>query len=180
METKARLGWGVLRILGMVYAILGAGFLALGILLSFMPDRDGMLFGLIFGGIGSIFLLLGLAFLLTELRRKRRAQRLVDAGRYLWAQVVEITVQHNVTINGSHPCAVLACYTAPDAVRHMFKSANVRMFRDQSLIGRQVKVSVMCTEQRKRSCKPSLSELFALFRCKIFPPFSEKILHLFG
>ena len=56
-----------LWIIGLVYSVLGALFVVLGIVLA-LTLEEGLLFCVIFGGIGLIFLVLGIIFLGVEYR----------------------------------------------------------------------------------------------------------------
>lgn len=140
MERKAKMGWGVLRILGLIYTILGGVFLALGLgLLALLPEQFTLL-GLVFAPIGGLFFLLGVIFLAIEQGKKRRMDALMESGRFVWAEVVDCQCNYNIRINGSHPYQLIARYQAPDGTRHLFRSRNLRMFGARDLIGRTVRV----------------------------------------
>lgn len=143
MEKKARAGIGALRIIGIVYAILGGSFVILGTALAiFLPDWEGGMTGGVFGTIGAIFLILGILFLILELRKKRRADKLLASGRYVWGEVVDCVPNFNVRINGGHPYVVVVRYVDSRGVTHIFKSPGLRIFRDPEMIGRKVKVYI--------------------------------------
>ena len=73
MERKSRIGQSALLIIGLIYTGLGSLFVILGIGLKvLLADDDGLMIGLIFGGIGSIFLILGIVFLIWELLRAKK------------------------------------------------------------------------------------------------------------
>lgn len=141
MERKARLGWGVLRILGIVYTILGSVFLVLGLCLLALLSGEEKLVGIVFAPIGGLFFTLGVVFLTIEQGRKRRMDALIEAGRFVWAEVVDCQCNYNVSFhNGIHPYRLIACYRAPNGTKHLFKSENLRFFGTRDLIGKPVRV----------------------------------------
>lgn len=141
MERKPKLGWGVLRILGTVYTPLGAGFVVLGAVLTLVLPTVDKLLGVIFMQVGTPFLILGLIFLALDNRKKRRMEALVEAGRFVWAEVVDCQPNFGITYhNGIHPYRLTACYAAPDGTKHLFTSPNIRCVGVKDLIGKQVRV----------------------------------------
>ena len=137
MAKKPGVGWGVLKILGLVYTILGAVFLAVGLLVLALTPPP---LGLIFAAIGGVFLPLGLVFLGIELAADRRRKKLVAEGRYVWAEVVNCVVNFQVTYGTGHPSYLMACYRSPDGKQHLFRSQNIKACPGKDLLGKQVKV----------------------------------------
>lgn len=141
MERRAKQGMGALLLIGVIYTILGGIFVALGIgLLLGLREKDIWFIGGIFAGIGSLFLLLGIVFLLIEFARRRRADKLIAAGRYVWGEIVEFVPNYNVTINGRHPYVAVVRHTDGYGTAHIFRSGNLRIYPDPGAVGRQVKV----------------------------------------
>ncbi|MDO5400888.1 MAG: hypothetical protein Q4F17_07905 [Eubacteriales bacterium] len=139
METKVKVGWGALRVLGLIYTPMGAVFLALGVAFwYFLPDIFPL--GLVFSLLGGIFLLLGLVFLIAEHRKKKRMEALIAAGRFVWAEVVDCLCSYNVSFhNGRHPWQIVACYEL-GGQKHLFRSQSLLLPAPRTLIGKQVKV----------------------------------------
>ena len=143
MEKKAKLGMGALLLIGITYTILGGIFVALGVgLLIGLDETDAWFIGAIFAGIGSLFLILGIIFLIIESARKRRADKIIAGGRYVWGEIVEFVPNFNVTINGRHPYIAMVRYSDGYGVTHIFKSGNLRIYPDPAAVGRQVKVYI--------------------------------------
>lgn len=143
MEKKVRFSWGALMIIGLVYTILGTVFTVLGIVLAcILEQSEERMIGLIFGGIGVLFLVLGIVFLILELRKKRRAEKLLEAGRYVWGEVVDCVPNFSVRINGRHPYMVMVQYVDAGGTRHLFRSNSSMKYRNAALCGRKVKVYV--------------------------------------
>ena len=140
---KARLGLNPLFLIGVIYTILGAGFVVLGGALWLgLKERDAALAGIIFVGIGSVFLILGVIFLLVELGKLRRANRLLASGRYIWGEIIDCVPNYNVRINGRNPYVALVRYRDGSGVAHIFKSGSRKLYPDPAILGRQVKVYV--------------------------------------
>ena len=131
-----------MEIIGGVYTLLGAIFAALGLgLFIGLKDEPGRMMGWIFGGIGGIFLILGILFLVITIRKRRVCRRLVESGRFLWAEISDCVPEYNITINGRHPYRIFARYCRGETV-HLFRSEPVRGYPDASLIGQPVRVYV--------------------------------------
>ncbi|MGN1016959.1 MAG: hypothetical protein ACI4PL_08180 [Faecousia sp.] len=144
MEKRAKMGWNALRILGIVYAILGGVFLAVGAVIFFLGDADLELkiVGGVFVLIGGIFGLLGGIFLAVEYGKRKRADRLIASGRYIWGQVVDCQMNYNVRVKGRSPVIFVVKYVDGRGVSHIFRSHGVNTYRDPDYIGKQVKVYV--------------------------------------
>lgn len=143
MEKKAKLGMSALLLIGAVYAVLGGVFVVLGTaLLICLGEQDVRLVGVVFSGIGSVFLLLGILFLTIEGGKKRRANKLLAGGRYVWGEIVELVPNFNVRINNRHPYIAVVRYRDIYGVEHIFRSTNLRIYPDPALTGRKVKVYV--------------------------------------
>ncbi len=120
-------GWTDKGILGFIFSPLGAFFLALGVLLYSVgagnePD-DPLMFLCVFGGMGLIFLLVGLGFLSVDLRRRSAMRRAVDSGDFVMAKIAGVQKRTNVNMGGSHPSVVECHWTNPDTGEtHVFFS----------------------------------------------------------
>ena len=144
MEKRAKLGWNALRILGIVYVILGGVFLAIGIGMLFLgtDELDLKIVGGVFTLLGGIIGLLGGIFLAVEYGKQKRADRLIASGRYLWGQVVDCQMNYNVRVKGRSPVIFVVKYVDGRGVSHIFRSHGVNTYRDPDYIGKQVKVYV--------------------------------------
>ena len=143
MEKRAKLGVNALLLIGIIYAGLGGLFVILGLFFAIgLKDTEAWMIGTIFAGIGGIFLVLGVIFLCLEWRKRRRANRLMAGGRYVWGQIVEFVPNYNVTVNGRHPYIAMVRYADGYGVTHIFKSGSLRIYPDPAAVGRQVKVYI--------------------------------------
>ena len=102
---------------------------------------DLAVIGIVFTAIGSLFLVLGCVFLLIKASRRRRQAALVAENRYIWAQICDITVNRNIQVNGRSPVVFTARYSEGGR-EHLFRSGNIRYYRDERLLGKQVRVYV--------------------------------------
>lgn len=119
------IGWRVVRILGRIYAVLGAAFLAAGMLLGTLVQH---LSGAILMLVGTPFLVIGLVLLAVDCRLEKRRKALIESGRFVWAEVTDCVYNYSVSFhNGIHPYQIIACYAGPDGVRHLFRSQNVAL-----------------------------------------------------
>ena len=144
MERKSKTGLSALLIVGSIFTILGAVFLATGVIIYYaLKEEEGaILFLLIFGGIGLLFFVLGVIFLIVELKKKLRNDKLLGAGNYVMAEVLEVTLNYNVAVNRRHPYIVRCRYQDMYGNVHIFKSRDLFFNPTDLLKDRMVKVYV--------------------------------------
>lgn len=144
MERKSKTGLSALLIVGSIFTILGAVFLATGVIIYYaLKEEEGaILFLLIFGGIGLLFFVLGVIFLIVELKKKLRNDKLLGAGNYVMAEVLEVTLNYNVAVNRRHPYIVRCRYQDMYGNVHIFKSRDLFFDPTDLLKDRMVKVYV--------------------------------------
>lgn len=141
MDQKIKGDKGAVFILGIVYTLLGGIFVIVGaILTAILYEQDARMVGIIFASIGSIFLILGIVFLIIQNCKKKTAQRLMDSGKYLWAEVIELVPNYNVRVNNRHPYVARARYVDGNGTVHIFKSHNLYGYVDESVLHQQVKI----------------------------------------
>ncbi len=129
-------------IIGAVYAVIGSVFGILGgSFLYFGEGGDLSVVGTVFSILGSVFLILGCILLLIKASRQKRQAALVAENRYIWAQICDITVNRNVQVNGRSPVVFTARYSEGGR-EHLFRSGNIRYYRDERLLGKQVRVYI--------------------------------------
>lgn len=92
----------VLNILGIVYLILGAALLAMGVALA--GTEQNLL--LILGSIGLVFFVLGGVFLAIVALRRRQEARLREQGSRILADIVGVRLDRRVSINSRHPFVI--------------------------------------------------------------------------
>lgn len=80
----------------------------------------------IFGGIGSVFFLLGGSFGFVVFRKKRRDQFLRQHGQQVYATFVEVRLNRHVRVNNRHPFQIVSEWVNPvDGETYVFVSDNV-------------------------------------------------------
>jgi len=125
-EKKVKVGLNAVGIVGIVFTIIGAFFLVLGIVMGIglrsEMGFESIVFLFSFGGIGLFFFVLGLTFLITLGNQKKTAQRLLENGNYVVAEIFDISQNYNVSVGNKHPFVVSCKYEAVDGTVHIFKS----------------------------------------------------------
>ncbi len=121
-------GWNALGLVGLVFAPIGLIF----VLISLAMSQAGSMFGdtleagtmlvSIFGGVGGLFLILGLAFLAHELLRRHRLRRAFDDGIRVDAKILGLVPETRVTVNHVHPWVLECAYTDTSGVVHIYRS----------------------------------------------------------
>lgn len=128
METKKKLGWTVYGVLGIIFAPMGLLFAVLGAVLGqaknarWKAPQDPVIFIAVFGGIGGLFLLLGLIFLALDLRRRYLLRRAYESGNRVEAEILGIVEQQNVNMANGRPRMLEAAWTDANGVVHVYRS----------------------------------------------------------
>lgn len=96
----------------------------------------------ILGGIGLLFLLIGVGFLLALYCRTNKKKALMTKGKKLYAEITGGSVNYTYSVNGRHPFRMECRYTDPfNGAVYLYSSGNTWI--DPNLyIGRQVAVYV--------------------------------------
>lgn len=141
-KKKAKIGMGASFIISIVFTLIGATFLPMGIILheTIVDITEQVIFLYTFGGIGIIFLFIGILFLILMLKKKNDVQKLLDNGQYIIAEICEITPNYTVRVNGKHPYVIQCKYEAIDGTVHIFKSRNLFFNPESMLRSTSVKV----------------------------------------
>ena len=141
-----KFGWTVWGIVGLVFAPIGMIFLPIGLAAgrgrSFRVYGDLNMFRYTFIGMGALFLLLGLGFLMIDLRRRHRLRRAYDGGNCVDARIVSVRVIPNVNMNGRHPYVIECAYTDAYGEEHLYQSRYLYSPPREDLIGKTVPVYV--------------------------------------
>lgn len=125
-------------ILGIVFTILGALFVGLGIGLSIFALKEMILMSL----IGLPFLIIGIIFLARVILLKKRQKRLISDGNYLLANISGVQVNYSVNVNGRCPYVVECNYQDLDGTVHIFRSKDIFYDPTNLFTGDMVKVYV--------------------------------------
>ncbi|TBU85601.1 DUF3592 domain-containing protein [Phytopseudomonas dryadis] len=107
---------------------------------------------LIVGGIGLVFLLIGLAIVLPPLFGKRRSVQLLATGTPVQAEVVDVELNETLTINGRNPYRIVAQWLNPQTNKlHVFRSANLWFDPGPYISDSQVTVMIDPNKPRRYS-----------------------------
>lgn len=143
MERKVKLGLTPAGIVSIAFGVLGLIYFILGMALSIFPaDEEDLTVGIFFAILGGVFLLIALIIFLCTVFRKKHLQTIVEAGRYLWGEIVDILPIYNVqtTSNSSGTYVILVRYIDRYGRIHIFRSPVQKTYPDRSVIGKQVKI----------------------------------------
>lgn len=141
MDRKIKIGIGPAEICSIIFGVIGTIYLVIGLMLQNTPpnteEHDASIAFTILGGV---FLLTTVILLVTGTIKRRRLQRIVNEGRYVWGEIADITVNYNVRVNSRNPYIVMVRHVDRNGSIHMFRSNNQYKYPDRSIIGKQVKV----------------------------------------
>ncbi len=147
-ERKPKISFSALDIIGMIFAPMGLIFMVIGAAATAFAQQhpentqgNPMLFLLVFGGIGAVFLLLGVVFLALMFRRNAIQKAILAEGHHVMATVTGIMPNYNIRVNGRSPYVAECSYTDPDTgVVHLFRSRNIYFDPTSILMDAQVAV----------------------------------------
>jgi len=144
MERKAKMGLSAMMIVAITFTIIGITFLTIGIIAgmgNMTVDGSLAVFVMVFAGLGALFLGLGIVFLILEIKKYKRNNRLLTEGYYILADVLDVNKNFNVQYGRhGHPYVVRCGYTDEHGTLHIFKSRNITQYPGNDLIGQQVRV----------------------------------------
>ena len=134
------MGTSVLQIVALVFSVLGGVYALLGVIFIAAGEPVLRTVGSIFAPVGVVLLTVALLLFWLAYRKKKRAQALLSAGRYVWAEVVDVVPNRGVRVNGRYCCNLVARYVDGSGISHIFKSPNLNRYRDPGFLGKQVKI----------------------------------------
>jgi len=149
MPQKFKPHFSVFGLLGAIFAPLGLLFFLIGAVVAlllrthpeqFSVEGNAAVFQWTFGGIGLLFLLLGLGFLYSAFAKVRMQKRIYEAGHSVLADFVGVTQEMNVSINGIHPFLAELHYTDEFGVQHVYRSRRLMSDPTAQLSGLQIPV----------------------------------------
>lgn len=98
---------------------------------------------LILGGMGAVFTLLGLVFVLPPLLAKRRAAGLSVSGLPVFADLVGVRLNESLSVNGVNPWKIDAQWLNPATNKlHLFSSDNLWFDPSPYIREKQVRVLI--------------------------------------
>ena len=103
-------------------------------------DNFHSIFLLLFGGIGLIFFIIGVAVFRKSYVLKKRRDRLISSGRAVMAEIIEINQNTGIELNGESPYRINAKYSEKDK-DYFFNSHDI-WFKPSCFPGKKVRVYV--------------------------------------
>lgn len=111
---------------------------------------------LILGGIGALFTLLGLVFVLPPLFARRRAAELSVSGQPVFADLVSVRLNEALSVNGVHPWKIDAQWLNPATNKlHLFSSDNLWFDPSPYITQQQVRVLIDPQQPKRYSMDTS-------------------------
>lgn len=152
-----------IMLVGIIFAPIGGLFLILGLAISgslffkggyvtvngvytyYAPGEFNMAVGLflgLFGGMGLLFLILGLIFLGIGIKRNNAVKRVLETGKQITARITGVELNYSVRINRRHPYIIICEYEdAFSGKIHVFKSDSI-LHNPGDVVGESVTVLV--------------------------------------
>lgn len=145
MDSLRKGKLNLIKLMGMVFAGIGAVLALVGIVLLFaLKGADMELYWLptvILCSVGVIFVALGIFFVLRERGKAQMADELKARGEAIQAEVTGVNLNYSVSLNGRHPYVVEASYRDPFSGKvHVFRSRNLDFDPREYVQGKTVPV----------------------------------------
>ena len=124
---KKKMGWTAKGIIGFIFTPIGVLFTLIAFLAwKLKPEWNdpigAVIFQSVFGGLGLIFLFLGLVFLGLDLRRRSLLRRAYYSGNCVEAEIIRSIPQANLNTYKGQPSVVECAYTDPSGIVHIYRS----------------------------------------------------------
>ena len=124
--------------MGMIFAGLGVVFLISGTVCLLNPgDPDAGVVGLVHTLLGAVFFVLGAVFAILEAGRRRKARILMESGYGFWSRIVRLEPNPLIRINGRHPFYAVVSRETSETYR---SDSFMSLRGREDLIGRNVRV----------------------------------------
>lgn len=122
-NKKAKTGTNVYLIIGIVFTLIGMVYTGIFLATFFWNMGNAtLLFRCIFGGIGLTFFVVGVICLKYDIKRRKRINAVIASGRYVMAEISDISRCYSVSVNGYHPYVIFCQYQDISMNLHVFKS----------------------------------------------------------
>lgn len=122
-NKKAKIGPDIFFIIGIIFFVMGAAYIGIGISTFFWSTGEGTaLFRYIFGGVGLVLFVIGIVCLWSSIQKRKRMNHVLSAGKYVMADITGIDQYYNIRINGRHPYIVTCQYQDISGNVHIFRS----------------------------------------------------------
>ena len=140
----------VFTLVGGLFTAIGGFFFIIGCLMSFNfqylaahGEGDIIILPICFGGLGFLFLVIGVFLLYTQAAEARQKRRLVEQGDFVWADISGFPLDYSVTINRRPMFRVLACYQDPmTGQTYEFASDPIRYDPSPYVVAQKVRVFI--------------------------------------
>ncbi|MBR6536649.1 MAG: hypothetical protein IKT67_05565 [Lachnospiraceae bacterium] len=145
------------HLLSKIFFWVALGLILLGVVIIIALSRTDREFGLLFGGAwaatGAMFGLFALGMLLSYKAGEGKKKKLMESGRYVMADIVDIDMNRYQTVQMGaremYPYFIVCSYTDGSGQEYIFKSKNLYYNPSGLLRSNQLKVYVDLAKPRK-------------------------------
>lgn len=74
--------------------------------------------------VGAIFAIIGAVLIISEIKKSKKTKELKTNGKIITAEIKELVINRNTTVNGRHPYQII-CSANIDGIVYSFKSDNI-------------------------------------------------------
>jgi len=97
-----------------------------------------LFFLLLFGGMGAIFFAIGAVLIKKHLALEKRKATLISSGYYIMADVIEVSRNIKISMNGRNPFVIHAHYSE-NGKNYFFKSHNI-LFNPSPFLDEKIRI----------------------------------------
>lgn len=120
---------GVLWLLGIIFLAVGVPFLSVGVAAGVngmeIPAEDKPVLMFAFGGVGAVFVVLGLVFMAAQIGKGAKRRRLLQRGTRYEADIVNMYQNTSMAVNHRFPYVVECTYYDGRGQTVLVKSSNL-------------------------------------------------------
>ena len=107
--------------------------------IALISERNiSLIFLFSFGGIGSIFFIIGIVFLKKRIAFEKRRDKLIFSGNYIIADIIEINKDTHINFNGENPYIIHSHYSE-NGQDYFFKSHGI-WFKPSYFLSKEVRI----------------------------------------
>jgi len=135
-----------ISLVGIIFAVIGSMFTGTTVLMGVLFGKTGSGTGnvrfllFVFGFLGLIFLTIGILMIYLCAKKKTKRRAVEEEGYCVYAEVVNIQENRNVSINGRHPYTVECHYSDPYSGQLHVYFSDMLQYYPAELLGKTVRV----------------------------------------
>jgi hypothetical protein len=114
---------------------------------ALISSNFSLFFLLLFGGIGSVFFIIGIVYIKKNSAFEKHRDRLILSGNYVIADIIEVNKNTNITLFGENPYIIHSHYYE-NGLNYFFKSHDI-WFEPSYFLSKKVRIYLDRNDYKK-------------------------------